>query len=86
MSASIEVDFNNTYLIKQTYSQSLNGRPNASSNRQMALGPGICWPGGIDLGTTSDRIDGFFSNFYIEESRIRGDFNAVSIDKGVRAF
>jgi hypothetical protein len=86
MSASIEVDFNNTYLIKQTYSQSLNGRPNASANRQMAVGPGICWPGGIDLGGTSDRKIGFYSNFYIEESRIRGDFNAVSIDPGVRAY
>ena len=49
MSAVIEVDFSNTYLIKQTYSQSLNGRPNSNPNRQMALGPGICWPGGIDL-------------------------------------
>ena len=90
MSAIIEVDFNNTYLIKQTYSQSLNGRPNSNPNRQMALGPGICWPGGIDLtigtSTNQDRIQGFYSNFYIEESRIRGDFNAVSIDKGVRCF
>lgn len=91
MSAVIEVDFNNTYLIKQTYSQSLNGRTNSNPNRHMALGPGICWPGGIDLtigssGTNQDRINGFYSNFYIEESRIRGDFNAVSIDKGVRAF
>ena len=86
MSASIEVDFNNTYLIKQTYGQSINGRPNSNANRQMASGPGICWPGGIDIGITDDRIDGFFSNFYIEESRIRGDFNAVSIDPGVRAY
>ena len=49
MSAVIEVDFNNTYLIKQTYSQSLNGRTNSNPNRHNALGPGICWPGGIDL-------------------------------------
>ena len=91
MSAIIEVDFNNTYLIKQTYSQTLDGRPNSNPNRQMALGPGICWPGGIDLTIdpseiNQDRVEGFYSNFYIEESRIRGDFNAVSIDKGVRAF
>jgi len=90
MSASIEVDFNNTYLIKQTYGQTFNGRPNANPNRQMAVGPGICWPSGIDLtiGTAinQDRKEGFYSNFYIEESRIRGDFNAVSIDPGVRAY
>ena len=86
MSVVLEVDFNNTYLIKQTYGQSLNGRPNASSNRQMAVGPGIAWPGGIDLTTSNDRQESFFANFYIEESRIRGGFNNVSIDKGVRAY
>tara|TARA_R100000278_G_scaffold58300_1_gene47910 strand:+ start:6361 stop:8061 length:1701 start_codon:yes stop_codon:yes gene_type:complete len=86
MSAIIEVDFNNTYLIKQTYGQSLNGRPNANNNRQMAVGPGIAWPGGIDLTTSNDRQESFYANFYIEESRIRGGFNTVSIDPGVRAF
>ena len=74
MSKIIEVEFFNSYWLKSLKSQNadtITGFPKAH--------PGIAYPGGLALGFST-------RNYYIEESRIRGGFNNVSTDKGVRAY
>ena len=73
MSAVIEIDYFNTFIVKGSYSGAATG-----PNDTVFLSPGIAFPGGLNMSDTS--------GFYIEESRIRGDFNAVSYGSGVRAF
>ena len=74
MSKIIEVEFFNSYWLKSLKAQNADtvaGFPKAH--------PGIAYPGGLALSFST-------RNYYIEESRIRGGFNNVSTDKGVRAY
>ena len=73
MSAVIEIDYFNTFIVKGSYSGAATNAGNT-----VFLSPGIAYPGGIN---TSDN-----TGIYIEESRIKGDFNGVSYGAGVKAF
>ncbi len=73
MSAVIEIDYFNTFIVKGSYSGAATG-----PNNTVFLSPGIAFPGGLNMSDTT--------GFYIEESRIRGDFNGVSYGAGIKAF
>ena len=77
MSAVIEIDYFNTFIVKGSYS-GVAGNTATNAGNTAFLSPGIAYPGGIN---TSDN-----TGIYIEESRIKGDFNGVSCGTGVKAF
>jgi len=77
MSAVIEIDYFNTFIVKGSYS-GVAGDTATNAGNTVFLSPGIAYPGGIN---TSDN-----TGIYIEESRIKGDFNGVSYGAGVKAF
>jgi len=86
MSAVIEIEYFNTYIIKRLQSEAASEIP---------IYPGVTFPGScrrtIGIVEPTDQLQpsqnyGGPWNFYIEESRIRGGFNNVSTDLGVRAY
>ena len=83
MSYIVEVDYFNTYLLKNIVSQ------NAVTSSKVASFPGAAYPGSLDVDVSSSGSatnDYNALNWYVEESRIRGGFNNVSTDQGVRAY
>ena len=83
MSYIVEVDYFNTYLLKNIVSQ------NAVTSSKVASFPGAAYPGSLDVDVSSAGSatnDYNALNWYVEESRIRGGFNNVSTDQGVRAY
>ena len=83
MSYIVEVDYFNTYLIKNIVS------PNVIYGfYPVASFPGAAYPGSLNVDVSSVPATGDYSvfNYYIEESRIRGGFNNASTDQGVRAY
>ena len=80
MSYIVEVDYFNTYLLKNIVSQ---GPSNLASY------PGAAYPGSlnVDVSSSGSATNDYNQyNWYVEESRIRGGFNNVSTDQGVRAY
>jgi hypothetical protein len=75
MATQIEVDFYNTFILQKAISV------DQSSNRNWANWPGPYFPGPLAFA-------GSFVNYtwYVEEARIRGGYNNVSTDQGVRAY
>jgi len=75
MSAIIEVDWFNSYIIRKVKSQNqVGGNTNATFGS-----PGVA--PGIDTNTASSNL-----NYFIEESRIRGGYNNTATDNGARAY
>ena len=99
MAAVLEVDFFNTYLLKKRNSHlrqynttiGVGGDPapapgNATFFPRVAMGSSLGDPiniGGTDIAVFPNRM---VKRWYIEESRIRGGYNNVSTDQGVRAY
>ena len=77
MSAYIEIDYFNTFIVKGSYS-GVAGNTATNAGNTAFMSPGIAYPGGLN---TSDN-----TGFFIEESRIKGDFNGVSYGAGVKAY
>jgi|TARA_R100000030_G_scaffold99746_1_gene91312 hypothetical protein len=78
MSLAIEVDFFNSYVVRKVRSQ----RSDVFFSQN-----GTWWPGATRRGAyTFSQEAQITDNWYIEESRIRGGFNNVSTDQGVRAY
>ena len=94
MSTIIEVEYFNTYILKNLQSERLPGS---------SAYPGVSFPGSCRRNTTlPDRAGGNGQkwdilldpsrnvggpwNWFVEESRIRGGYNNVSTDLGVRAY
>ena len=87
MSAVIEVEYFNTYIIKNLQAERLpvsSAYPGVSfpgSCRRTLVMPTLPW----DSEGPSRNVGGPW-NYFIEESRIRGGYNNVSTDLGVRAY
>ena len=85
MATVIEIEYFNSYIIKSLQSESTSVIPTY---------PGVSFPGSCvrtvgntyanNLQEPSQNFGGPW-NFYVEESRIRGGYNNVSTDFGVRA-
>ena len=75
MSAIIEVDWFNSYIIRKVRSQNQVG----GATNTVFGSPGIAI--GVDTSTTSSNL-----NYFIEESRIRGGYNNTATDNGARAY
>jgi len=75
MATQIEVDFYNTFILQKAISV------DQSVNFNWANWPGPYFPGPL-------AFSGSFVNYtwYVEEARIRGGYNNVSTDQGVRAY
>mgnify|MGYP003634799892 FL=1 len=86
MATVIEIEYFNSYIIKSLQSESTSVIPTY---------PGVSFPGSCvrtvgntyanNLQEPSQNFGGPW-NFYVEESRIRGGYNNVSTDFGVRAY
>ena len=92
MAATIEISYFNSYWMKQVNSSSSNpvwpnGYPyNTGSNALPLLGGGTLadFPGtAVDTTTTPVPLN---LNWFVEESRIRGGYNNVETDFGVKAY
>ena len=75
MSAIIEIDWFNSYIIRKVRSQNQVG---GSANTTFGS-PGVA--PGVDINTSSSDL-----NYFIEESRIRGGYNNTATDNGARAY
>ena len=88
MSTVIEVEYFNTYILKNLQSERLPGSsayPGVSfpgSCRRSPTLPTLPW----DIVKDPSRNVGGPWNWFVEESRIRGGYNNVSTDLGVRAY
>jgi hypothetical protein len=76
MSAVIEIDWFNSYIIRKVKSEKQVG---GTSNTTFGW-PGVT-PTGGDTSTASSNL-----NYFIEESRIRGGYNNTATDNGARAY
>ena len=77
MSAIIQVDFFNSYIIRKVRCKS-QGETNGVT-ATVFMSPGITPYQDISTGSSN-------RNYYIEEARIRGGFNNTSTDQGARAY
>ena len=75
MSFIVEVDFYNSYIIQKAITKSSLGPDE---------GPG--WPGPYFPGPLTFATNELPQSWFVEEGRIRGGFNNVSTDQGVRAY
>ena len=75
MSFTVEVDFYNSYILQKVITKSSLG-PNEGAGY-----PGPYFPGPLTFATTQLK-----ESWFVEESRIRGGYNNVSTDQGVRAY
>ena len=75
MSFTIEVDFYNSYILQKAITRS-----SLSPNN----GPG--YPGPYFPGTLTFSTDSLKESWFVEEGRIRGGYNNVYTDQGVRAY
>jgi len=73
MGATIELSYFNTFTVKRLASEAM---PQISSSAAYAVDPSATVPVGL-------RIE---SDWYIEESRIRGGYNNTTVDFGVKAY
>jgi len=85
MSEVIEVDFFNSYILRKVVSVSRVDGGGTSNNSSIGVYPGKGLPGGM-LPVTGATDEQKWRCFYIEEGRIRGGYNNVSTDQGVRAY
>jgi hypothetical protein len=76
MSTTIEIDYFNSYLVKKI---------KTSLKTDVSAFPGVSYPGVLAV-TGNNANDYSNRNYFVEESRIRGGFNNVSTDLGVRAY
>ena len=76
MSTTIEIDYFNSYLVKKIKTE---------LNANVCAFPGISYPGILAV-TGNNANDYSNRNYFVEEARIRGGFNNVSTDLGVRAY
>lgn len=77
MSAIIQVDFFNSYIIRKVRCKSQ--AQTAGATATVFMSPGVTPYQDISTGTSN-------RNYYIEEARIRGGFNNTSTDQGARAY
>ena len=84
MAKSIEIDYYNTFILKKvSLNENLYGVwPNLLPAKTLLNGNSITYfPG--DAATSGDELE---TNFYVEEARIRGGYNNVFTDYGVKAY
>jgi len=85
MSVTLEIDFFNSYVTRKVIPGPYRSATSASGVTSYswigAIYPGIGLPG-----STNQELTTFDREWYIEESRIRGGFNNVATDQGVRAY
>jgi len=82
MAAIIEVKYFNSFLLKKTNpisQNTANKEPQWNGSRGVPTGVNGSWP-------VESTGSGSASNWFIEESRIRGGFNNTTVDFGPRAF
>ena len=77
MSAIIQVDFFNSYVIRKVRCHSQ--AQTAGTTATVFMSPGVTPYQDMSTGTSN-------RNYYIEEARIRGGFNNTSTDQGARAY
>ena len=75
MSFTVEVDFYNSYILQKAITRS------ALSPDEGTGYPGPYFPGTLTFSTTA-----LAQSWFVEEGRIRGGYNNVSTDQGVRAY
>lgn len=75
MSAIIEIDWFNSYIIRKVRSQNQIGGTTNTTFGSPGVAPGV------DTNTSSSNL-----NYFIEESRIRGGYNNTATDNGARAY
>jgi hypothetical protein len=75
MATQIEVDFYNTFILQK-----------AISVNQSVTGDWANWPGAYFPGPLAFSGGFVYYTWYVEEARIRGGYNNVSTDQGVRAY
>ena len=92
MSYTLEIDFFNSYIIQKAIKEDAGGNISSFYTKENVGWPGPWFPGAITFSTSTPPIP-ILSNttaaelfWYIEESRIRGGFNNVTTDLGVRAY
>ncbi len=83
MAYTIEIEFFNSYMLKKVEPVPRSTASPASSSANIGVFPGLGLPGGV---SESETVDIKYRNWYVEEARIRGGFNNVSTDQGVRAY
>jgi hypothetical protein len=82
MSATIEIDYFNTYILKKVVNSSRYAIwPNITPAKNAAGTPNIAFPGNAVTSGTNQQL-----NWYVEEARIRGGYNNTSTDFGVKAY
>ncbi len=92
-----EVDFFNTYLLRRGNYEIPTGGNVGTGESFDAIGfpitPGVAFPGNLKQAVYTDPTGGNYSDnsiklgeWYVEESRIRGGFNNVATDLGVKAY
>ena len=92
-----EIDFFNTYLLRRGNYEIPIGGNTVTGDTFDAIGfpitPGVAFPGNLKQAVYTDPAGGNYSDnstklgeWYVEESRIRGGFNNVSTDLGVKAY
>ena len=81
MGVTLEVDFFNTYIVRRTLATDYSyGTPIKNWFSWPAVAPGV------NIATNIAATSAAVKNWYFEESRIRGGYNNVSTDQGVRAY
>mgnify|MGYP001109649691 CR=1 FL=1 len=82
MSATIEIDYFNTYILKKVVNSSRYAVwPNITPAENAAGTANIAFPGDAATSGTNQQL-----NWYVEEARIRGGYNNTSTDFGVKAY
>ena len=82
MSATIEIDYFNTYILKKVVNSSRYAVwPNITPAKNAGGSSNIAFPGDAVTSGTDQQL-----NWYIEEARIRGGYNNTSTDFGVKAY
>jgi hypothetical protein len=78
MSAIVEIDFFNSYVVRRA------AAVESTAQKWFSWAPYFMWKSSFDISLDSQVSS--YVNWYFEESRIRAGFNNVSTDQGVRAY